>query len=107
MRSTSTRQSKRCAAAAVGVFGSWLATPVWAAVVNDAGTDDRATLVAEVADAKGFLFYPSAPPAGAFRFALGGSFDAIDPEVMYGASFRFPQLTRSGRWGGGSRSRRT
>ncbi len=54
---------------------------------------------------KGFLFYPSAPPAGAFRFALGGSYDAIDPAVMYGASVRFPQLTldAGARWGAGSR----
>src|SRR6187549_2840170 len=48
--------------------------------------------VEEVAKQKGFLYYPSAPPAGKMRFSLGATYDAIDPAVMYGMSIRFPQL---------------
>ena len=48
--------------------------------------------VEEVANQKGFLYYPSAPPAGKTRFSLGATYDAIDPSVMYGMSIRFPQL---------------
>lgn len=48
--------------------------------------------VEEVANQKGFLYYPSAPPAGKMRFSLGATYDAIDPAVMYGMSIRFPQL---------------
>jgi hypothetical protein len=93
MRSTHAR--KRSVAAATSLLGSSFAAPVCAEGVSDAATgkQEEATLVAEVADSQGFLFYPSAPPAGAFRFALGGSYDAIDPAVMYGANVRFPQLT--------------
>jgi hypothetical protein len=49
--------------------------------------------VERVAKSRGFLFYPSTPNAPAFRFALGATYDAIDPAVLYGVSFRFPQLT--------------
>ena len=49
--------------------------------------------VEKVANWRGFLFYPSTPAAPTFRFALGATYDAIDPAVMYGMSFRFPQLT--------------
>ena len=49
--------------------------------------------VEEVSKWRGFLFYPSAPKAGTFRFALGASYDAVDPDVVYGVNFRFPQLT--------------
>lgn len=48
--------------------------------------------VEEVANQKGFLYYPSTPPAGRMRFSLGATYDAIDPAVMYGMSIRFPQL---------------
>ncbi|HYQ30438.1 MAG TPA: hypothetical protein VER04_24580, partial [Polyangiaceae bacterium] len=48
--------------------------------------------VEEIANQKGFLYYPSAPPAGKMRFSLGATYDAIDPAVMYGMSVRFPQL---------------
>ncbi len=48
--------------------------------------------VEDVANQRGFLFYPSAPPAGKMRFALGATYDAIDPSVMYGMSIRFPQI---------------
>ena len=91
-----TQRRKQRTAAVAAVLGSLLATPVCAEVVSDTGTAQKrhhGTLVGQVADTQGFLFYPSAAPAGAYRFALGGSFDAIDPEVMYGASLRFPQLT--------------
>jgi hypothetical protein len=46
-----------------------------------------------VASWRGFLFYPSTPKPGTFRFALGANYDAIDPAVMYGMSLRLPQLT--------------
>lgn len=49
--------------------------------------------VEKVANWRGFLFYPSTPTAGTFRFALGASYDAVDPAVVYGMTFRFPQLT--------------
>jgi len=54
-----------------------------------------AASVDEVAKSRGFLFYPSAStaPSGSVRFAIGGSYDAIDPQVMYGVSARLPQLT--------------
>jgi hypothetical protein len=52
-----------------------------------------ALTVEKVASSHGFLFYPSTPPAGAFRFAVGASYDAVDPAVVYGMTFRFPQLT--------------
>jgi hypothetical protein len=48
--------------------------------------------VEQVASQRGFLYYPSAPPAGKMRFSLGATYDAIDPAVMYGMSIRFPQL---------------
>src|SRR5688572_4233239 len=92
MRSTHAR--KRWVASAAGLLCSSSAAPVCAQLDDaTAGNGDAATLATSVADGKGFLFYPSAPPAGAFRFALGGSYDAIDPDVMYGANVRFPQLT--------------
>jgi len=52
----------------------------------------RVQSVEEVANQRGFLYYPSAPPAGRMRFSLGATYDAIDPAVMYGMSVRFPQL---------------
>lgn len=48
--------------------------------------------VEKIAAERGFLYYPGAPPAGAMRFSLGATYDAIDPAVMYGMSIRFPQL---------------
>ncbi|HSU39361.1 MAG TPA: hypothetical protein VLJ38_07330 [Polyangiaceae bacterium] len=56
--------------------------------------EQHGTLTVErVAQWRGFLFYPSMPTAGTFRFALGASYDAVDPAVVYGMTFRFPQLT--------------
>jgi hypothetical protein len=52
-----------------------------------------ARTVQEVAGTRGFLFYPSMPAPGTFRFALGATYDAVDPNVVYGVTFRFPQLT--------------
>jgi hypothetical protein len=59
--------------------------------------------VEKVQSSHGLLFYPSVPEkAGTFRFALGASYDALDPEVMYGMTVRFPQLTLDGvDWLGG------
>jgi len=57
-----------------------------------ASSVDSARSVEELANRKGFLYYPSAPPAGKMRFSLGATYDAIDPAVMYGMSLRFPQL---------------
>ncbi len=48
--------------------------------------------VEEVANQKGFLYYPAAPPAGRMRFSLGATYDAIDPAVMDGMSIRVQQL---------------
>ncbi|HYQ02140.1 MAG TPA: hypothetical protein VER96_25875, partial [Polyangiaceae bacterium] len=68
-----------------------------AGAVNPAASSETAAprsvkRVEEVASQKGFLYYPSAPPAGRMRFSLGATYDAIDPATMYGMSFRFPQL---------------
>lgn len=53
----------------------------------------EALSVQKIAGWRGMLFYPSAPPPGTFRFALGANYDALDPEVMYGMTIRAPQLT--------------
>ena len=51
------------------------------------------------ANGKGFIFYPSTTDLGAFRFAIGAFYDAIDPAVMYGFNMRVPQLTLDARFG--------
>jgi hypothetical protein len=48
---------------------------------------------------KGFAFYPSVQDAGAFRFAVGAFYDAIDPAVVYGFNVRVPQVTLDARYG--------
>jgi hypothetical protein len=53
----------------------------------------------EQVEKKGFAFYPSVQNAGAFRFALGAFYDAIDPAVMYGFNVRIPQVTLDARYG--------
>jgi hypothetical protein len=58
--------------------------------------------VARIASNKGFIFFPSTPKRGAFRLGLGAFYDAIDPAVMYGLEFRFPQVTVDARFGLGS-----
>ena len=83
-------------AAAAGVLACVLTTPAIAEEIGDTGSAAQGvpeTRVARQARSRGFLFFPSASSAGAFRFALGGSYDAIDPQVMYGVSVRAPQLT--------------
>jgi len=57
------------------------------------------TSVKGISAGKGFLYYPSAPPMGKFRFGLGGQYDAVDPAVMYGMNVRLPQLTADARFG--------
>jgi len=72
-----------------------------------AAPDDRPTLeaapgespVARQATGRGFAYHPSTPPLHAFRFALGGLFDAIDPAVMYGFNVRVPQVNLEARYG--------
>jgi hypothetical protein len=48
---------------------------------------------------QGFIFHPSMPRLHAFRFAVGGFYDAIDPAVMYGYNVRVPQVTLDARYG--------
>lgn len=55
--------------------------------------------VARQATGRGFAFHPSTPPLHAFRFALGGYWDAIDPQVMYGYEVRLPQVSADARYG--------
>jgi hypothetical protein len=55
--------------------------------------------VQTVAETRGFTFYPSEAESGAFRLALGGMFDAVDPQVMYGYQLRAPQLAVDARYG--------
>jgi len=60
---------------------------------------ERFSPVAAQANGRGFAFYPSTPPLHAFRFTLGGYYDAIDPAVMYGMNFRLPQVSLDARYG--------
>jgi hypothetical protein len=60
------------------------------------------TPVEKQATGKGFVFHPSRTELGAFRFAIGAFYDAIDPAVMYGFNVRVPQLTLDARYGLGS-----
>jgi hypothetical protein len=67
-------------------------------------TDTKATAadttpVRKQATGKGFIFHPSTTDLGAFRFAIGAFYDAIDPAVMYGFNVRVPQLTLDARLG--------
>lgn len=57
------------------------------------------TRVAEQAAERGLAFYPSTPRLHGFRFALGGYYDAIDPQVMYGFNLRAPQISFDARYG--------
>ena len=62
------------------------------ATSNESAVDVQAT-------GRGFAFHPSTPPLHAFRFALGGYWDAIDPQVMYGYELRLPQVSVDARYG--------
>jgi len=64
-----------------------------------AGERRESPSVSEVAVGRGFAFYPSEPPSGALRLAIGGSYDAVDPQVMYGYRLRVPQFTLDARFG--------
>ena len=59
-------------------------------------------LVEEHATRPGLAFQPSVPALHDFRFAIGGYYDAIDPQLMYGMEFRFPQLSLDARYGLGA-----
>jgi hypothetical protein len=59
-------------------------------------------LVEQHATQPGLAFQPSTPALYDFRFALGGYYDAIDPQVMYGMEFRIPQLSLDARYGLGA-----
>jgi hypothetical protein len=64
-----------------------------------AGEARASTSVLDLAAGQGFAFYPSEPPTGAFRLAIGGTFDAVDPQVMYGYRVRIPQFSLDMRYG--------
>lgn len=70
--------------------------------VDEAGSSRTTSSVSRQATRRGFIFHPSTPEAGGFRFALGAFYDAIDPEVMYGFNVRVPQLTVDARIGLGA-----
>jgi hypothetical protein len=68
-------------------------------VADSAAVPPKESAVERIATGKGFLFHPSTTPLGKFRFGLGALYDAVDPAVMYGMSFRVPQLTADARFG--------
>lgn len=72
-----------------------------AADLDSARSDEPSneSAVARQATGRGFAFHPSTPPLHAFRFALGGYWDAIDPQVMYGYDLRLPQVSADARYG--------
>src|SRR5690242_6382388 len=72
------------------------------AVLDEATSLGKTSSVQRQATGRGFIFHPSTPESGGFRFALGALYDAIDPEVMYGFNVRVPQLTADARLGLGS-----
>ena len=65
-------------------------------VAREAPQSDRVT---RDSVERGFIFHPSAPRLHAFRFAVGGYYDAIDSQVMYGYNVRLPQVTLDARYG--------
>ena len=103
----------RCAVIASSIAGG-VASPAAAQTPDDAEAEASAnpgesealplgnTLVRDVETARGFVFHPSTPPVNAFRFGVGGLYDAIDPQVMYGIQVRVPQLALDARYGLGA-----
>jgi len=71
-------------------------------VADTPASPEGTTPVRKQANGKGFVFFPSTTELGAFRFAIGAFYDAIDPAVMYGFNVRAPQLTLDARYGLGS-----
>jgi len=61
---------------------------------NDAGSEPTTD--------RGLAYHPSEPSLHAFRLAIGGFYDAIDPQVMYGYDVRLPRLNLDARYGLGS-----
>jgi hypothetical protein len=72
------------------------------AAVDEPVSSESASSVRRQATQRGFIFHPSTPVSGGFRFALGAFYDAIDPQVMYGFNVRVPQITLDARLGLGS-----
>lgn len=60
---------------------------------------DVESRVASIATGKGFLFFPSTPPFKSFRIGAGLSYDALDPQVVYGFNVRVPQINVDARYG--------
>jgi hypothetical protein len=73
-----------------------------AAVPNEAAEPAEQTAVMRQESRRGFVFHPSRPSLHAFRLGLGASYDAIDPQVMYGYVVRIPQITADARYGLGA-----
>jgi hypothetical protein len=71
-------------------------------VVDERVSSEKISSVGRQASRRGFIFHPSKPEPGGFRFALGALYDAIDPDVMYGFNVRVPQITLDARFGLGS-----
>jgi hypothetical protein len=69
---------------------------------TSASLPEEATRVQRVESARGFVFHPSTPELHAFRFGVGGFYDAVDPQVMYGVQVRVPQLSLDARYGLGA-----
>ena len=94
------------AAACAVIAHSASAEPVQAAIepasAERAETDSEESRVRRAETGQGFIFHPSMPSLGGFRFAVGGLYDAVDPDVVYGFSLRVPQLTLDARYGLGA-----
>jgi hypothetical protein len=69
------------------------ASPESASVQDAPEPRSDTSALEKLAVSRGFAYFPSAPRAGAFRLALGGSYDALDPQVMYGYELRVPQFS--------------
>jgi hypothetical protein len=75
------------------------ARPSSAGVDAPVGERSGPPSVRDLMQGRGFTFYPSEPPAGALRLGIGGTFDAVDPQVMYGYRVRIPQFSLDVRYG--------
>jgi hypothetical protein len=104
---------------AIGIVGTTLSATSWAgallkeeelpagapvvanreAVTADTREEGPEASLDELAVRRGYAYFPSAARNGAFRLAIGGSYDAVDPQVMYGYKLRIPQFTLDVRQG--------
>ena len=64
----------------------------------DSATEETTPVVRQ-AEGRGLLFFPSRPRSNAARLGIGGHYDAVDHQVVYGLSPRIPQFTMDGRLG--------